>query len=115
MKLTIYQVDAFAEKIFTGNPAAVVPLEDWIEDGLMQKIAMENNLSETAFFVKGKLPKTEADKNENSSKSKPLQLSEAHPPERPLIIFAGSLLNMKLICADMQLSLPPTSSKILLK
>ena len=52
MKLTIYQVDAFAEKVFTGNPAAVVPLEDWLEDEVMQKIAMENNLSETAFFVK---------------------------------------------------------------
>jgi PhzF family phenazine biosynthesis protein len=52
MKLTIYQVDAFAEKVFQGNPAAVIPLEDWFEDELMQKIAMENNLSETAFFVK---------------------------------------------------------------
>lgn len=52
MILNIYQVDAFAEKVFTGNPAAVVPLDDWIEDELMQKIAMENNLSETAFFVK---------------------------------------------------------------
>jgi PhzF family phenazine biosynthesis protein len=52
MKLTIYQVDAFAEKVFQGNPAAVIPLEDWIEEDLMQKIATENNLSETAFFVK---------------------------------------------------------------
>ena len=52
MKLTIYQVDAFAEKVFKGNPAAVVPLDNWIEDSLMQNIAMENNLSETAFFVK---------------------------------------------------------------
>lgn len=52
MKLTIYQVDAFAEKVFQGNPAAVIPLEDWLEEDLMQKIAMENNLSETAFFVK---------------------------------------------------------------
>lgn len=52
MKLTIYQVDAFAENIFQGNPAAVVPLQHWIKDDLMQKIAMENNLSETAFFVK---------------------------------------------------------------
>lgn len=52
MKFTLYQVDAFAETIFTGNPAAVIPLEDWPEDDLMQKIAMENNLSETAFFVK---------------------------------------------------------------
>ena len=52
MKLTIYQVDAFAEKVFTGNPAAVIPLEHWLDDDLMQQIAMENNLSETAFFVK---------------------------------------------------------------
>jgi PhzF family phenazine biosynthesis protein len=52
MKLTIYQVDAFAEKVFRGNPAAVVPLDQWLEDELMQQIAMENNLSETAFFVK---------------------------------------------------------------
>ena len=52
MKLTIYQVDAFADKVFAGNPAAVIPLEDWIDEGLMQKIALENNLSETAFFVK---------------------------------------------------------------
>jgi PhzF family phenazine biosynthesis protein len=52
MKYTIYQVDAFAEKVFQGNPAAVMPLEDWLEDKLMQQIAMENNLSETAFFVK---------------------------------------------------------------
>lgn len=52
MKLNIYQVDAFAEKVFTGNPAAVVPLEKWIDAELMQNIAMENNLAETAFFVK---------------------------------------------------------------
>src|SRR5438876_484357 len=52
MKLTIYQVDAFTEEVFKGNPAAVIPLEDWLDDGLMQKIALENNLSETAFFVK---------------------------------------------------------------
>jgi PhzF family phenazine biosynthesis protein len=52
MKLPIYQVDAFAQKVFEGNPAAVIPLNDWPEDKLMQKIAMEKNLSETAFFVK---------------------------------------------------------------
>lgn len=52
MKLTIYQVDAFTDKVFGGNPAAVIPLQNWPEDSLMQKIAMENNLSETAYFVK---------------------------------------------------------------
>lgn len=51
-KLSIYQIDAFAEKVFEGNPAAVIPLDQWMEDELMQKIAMENNLSETAYFVK---------------------------------------------------------------
>lgn len=51
MKLTLYQVDAFANHIFEGNPAAVCPLDEWLPDDLMQNIAMENNLSETAFFV----------------------------------------------------------------
>jgi PhzF family phenazine biosynthesis protein len=50
--LTIYQVDAFTTKLFGGNPAAVCPLETWLPDEVMQKLAAENNLSETAFFVK---------------------------------------------------------------
>ncbi|WP_430475251.1 PhzF family phenazine biosynthesis protein [Thalassospira lucentensis] len=49
--LPIYQVDAFTDILFAGNPAAVVPLPQWLADDVMQKIAMENNLSETAFFV----------------------------------------------------------------
>jgi PhzF family phenazine biosynthesis protein len=51
MQLPIYQVDAFTNKLFGGNPAAVIPLKEWLPDALMQKIALENNLSETAFFV----------------------------------------------------------------
>lgn len=51
MKLTIYQVDAFTDKVFGGNPAAVIPLPEWIPDELMQQLALENNLSETVFFV----------------------------------------------------------------
>jgi PhzF family phenazine biosynthesis protein len=51
-KLKLWQVDAFAAKVLEGNPAAVVPLETWLDDGLMQKIAGENNLAETAFFVR---------------------------------------------------------------
>jgi len=51
MKLTLYQIDAFANKLFGGNPAAVIPLKKWIPDHLMQQLAMENNLSETVFFV----------------------------------------------------------------
>lgn len=51
MKLRQYQVDAFTTDVFGGNPAAVVPLEHWLDDTVMQAIAAENNLSETAFFV----------------------------------------------------------------
>jgi PhzF family phenazine biosynthesis protein len=51
MKLPIFQVDAFTSEIFKGNPAAVVPLEEWLPDSTLQNIALENNLSETAFFV----------------------------------------------------------------
>ena len=51
MKLPIYQIDAFAEKAFEGNPAAICPLSEWLHDEVMQSIAQENNLSETAFFV----------------------------------------------------------------
>jgi len=51
MKLPIYQVDAFTDHLFAGNPAAVVPIEnEWPIDDVLQKIAIENNLSETAFF-----------------------------------------------------------------
>ncbi|MFN7938991.1 MAG: PhzF family phenazine biosynthesis protein [Bryobacteraceae bacterium] len=51
MRIPIYQVDAFAAVPFTGNPAAVCPLEEWLPDSVMQQIAAENNLAETAFFV----------------------------------------------------------------
>jgi len=54
LKLNLYQIDAFAKNIFEGNPAAVCPLDKWLEDNILQKIANENNLSETAFFVKEK-------------------------------------------------------------
>jgi PhzF family phenazine biosynthesis protein len=53
MKLRLYQVDAFASRLFSGNPAAVVPLERWLDDPTLQAIAAENNLSETAFLVGG--------------------------------------------------------------
>ncbi len=51
MKLKQYQIDAFTDKVFSGNPAAIIPLSAWLEDSLLQAIAEENNLSETAFFV----------------------------------------------------------------
>jgi len=51
MTQKIYQVDAFANELFGGNPAAICPLKNWLSDDLMQKIARENNLAETAFYV----------------------------------------------------------------
>lgn len=51
MRIKQYQVDAFAARVFEGNPAAVCPLDAWLDDSLLQAIAAENNLSETAFFV----------------------------------------------------------------
>ena len=50
-KIPFFQVDAFAERPLTGNPAAVMPLDRWLDDSMMQAIAVENNLSETAFTV----------------------------------------------------------------
>jgi PhzF family phenazine biosynthesis protein len=54
MQISLYQIDAFTNKRFHGNPAAVCPLESWLEDYSLQAIASENNLSETAFFVEKK-------------------------------------------------------------
>jgi PhzF family phenazine biosynthesis protein len=51
MRIPIYQVDAFASNVFSGNPAAVCPLDRWLDDQTMQSIAAENNLAETAFYV----------------------------------------------------------------
>ena len=51
MKIPIFQVDAFTSELFKGNPAAVCPLDEWLPDNIMQEIAKENNLSETAFFI----------------------------------------------------------------
>ena len=50
-ELRLVQVDAFADRPFSGNPAAVMPLEQWLPDDVLQSIAMENNLSETAFTI----------------------------------------------------------------
>jgi PhzF family phenazine biosynthesis protein len=53
MRIRLFQIDAFTDKVFGGNPAAVCPLDSWLPDTLMQQIATENNLAETAFFVRG--------------------------------------------------------------
>jgi PhzF family phenazine biosynthesis protein len=52
MKIKIFQIDAFTNKVFGGNPAAICPLDNWLNDTVLQHIAMENNLAETGFYVK---------------------------------------------------------------
>lgn len=52
MKLPLYWIDAFTDRVFGGNPAAIIPLDDWLETPLLQQIAFENNLSETAYVVR---------------------------------------------------------------
>jgi len=52
MKIPLFQIDAFSDRVFAGNPAAVCPLDQWLEDPVLQAIAAENNLSETAFIVR---------------------------------------------------------------
>src|SRR5207253_10716488 len=69
MRIPITHVDAFASQVFRGNPAAICPLESWLDDATLQAIAAENNLSETAFLVggdgayeiRGMTPKQEGD------------------------------------------------------
>ena len=51
MLIDLYQIDAFTDRVFKGNPAAVCPLESWLPDSVLLKIAQENNLAETAYFV----------------------------------------------------------------
>ncbi len=51
MKLSLYQIDAFTDKTFGGNPACVVPLDNWLDDDILLQIAKENAVAETAFFV----------------------------------------------------------------
>ncbi|MEO7312486.1 MAG: PhzF family phenazine biosynthesis protein [Chitinophagaceae bacterium] len=55
MELKLYQVDAFTNHLFGGNPAAIVPLQEWLSTEMMQKLALENNLSETVFFVPSRI------------------------------------------------------------
>lgn len=72
VQFKFFQIDAFAEKPFTGNPAGVLLLDKWIEDEIMQNIAMENNLSETAFVVSTAKP----DQKTGKTKFTALQLSK---------------------------------------
>ena len=95
-ELTIYQVDAFTSKPFGGNPAAVCPLEGWLKDDLLQAIALENNLSETAYFVRRKpgeydlrwfTPATEVDLCGHATLASAHVIVEHLEPESGLLTF----------------------------
>ncbi|HYG85742.1 MAG TPA: PhzF family phenazine biosynthesis protein [Azospirillum sp.] len=96
MRLPIYQVDAFADAVFTGNPAAVVPLEAWLPDETLLAIAAENNLAETAFFVRGGgacelrwfTPAVEVDLCGHATLATAFVLSTILEPGRDRMVFA---------------------------
>ena len=103
MRIPIYQIDAFTEYLFGGNPAAVCPLEQWLPAAVMQKIATENNLSETAFFVPQEgcyqlrwfTPTTEVDLCGHATLAAAYVIAKLLKPDTRRIIFtskSGSLM-----------------------
>jgi PhzF family phenazine biosynthesis protein len=96
MEIPLWQVDAFASRPFAGNPAAVCPLERWLPDDLLQSIALENNLSETAFFVRRPdgdfdlrwfTPKTEVDLCGHATLASAWTLLREIEPARDRVVF----------------------------
>jgi PhzF family phenazine biosynthesis protein len=97
MKLALYQVDAFAGRVFAGNPAAVVPLDRWLPDGVLLAIAAENNLSETAFLVRDgggyhirwMTPAAEVDLCGHATLASAWVVMNLLEPGRPDVVFAS--------------------------
>jgi PhzF family phenazine biosynthesis protein len=98
MRIPFYQVDAFSDGPFTGNPAAVCLLTCWPEDEILQRIAQENNLSETAFYVRDIgdkaldlrwfTPKTEVELCGHATLATAVVLSERHPHNHSPLVFS---------------------------
>jgi PhzF family phenazine biosynthesis protein len=96
MQIPLWQVDAFTARPFGGNPAAVCPLEEWLPDDVMQAIAAENNVSETAFFVRrpdGEFglrwftPRTEVDLCGHATLASAWVLTREIDPSRARVVF----------------------------
>jgi PhzF family phenazine biosynthesis protein len=95
MEIDLYQIDAFAEKVFHGNPASVCPLDDWLPENVMQLIAMENNQAETAFFVsvgdrfdiRWFTPSTEVSLCGHATLAAAFVIFQSHPSRGPAIEF----------------------------
>jgi len=106
MELTLYQIDAFTDQVFKGNPAAVCALDKWLNDDVLQAIAQENNLSETVFFVSTKVgfeirwftPLVEVDFCGHATLAAAFVLFECLDYQQPKIVFeskAGELFVSK--------------------
>lgn len=118
MKLTLYQVDAFTDHVFGGNPAAVCILDTWLSSDLMQKIAQENNLAETAFIVQKNssyelrwfTPETEVDLCGHATLAAAYVLFNHHGHPEKTIRFhsprSGKLLVEKLANGFMEMDFP---------
>ena len=108
MRIPLYQIDAFADRPFTGNPAAVCPLNAWLPDDVMQAIAAENNLSETAFFVpEGEFyrlrwftPSTEVDLCGNATLASGYVVFRWLRPERTSITFETEVAGPLTVARD---------------
>jgi len=108
MRIPLYQIDAFAEGPFTGNPAAVCPLEAWLPEPVMQQIAAENNLSETAFFVpEGEgyrlrwfTPTTEVDLCGHATLASAFVVFRWLKPERSEVTFATQQAGLLTVTRD---------------
>ncbi|TGN13433.1 PhzF family phenazine biosynthesis protein [Leptospira ilyithenensis] len=111
--LKIYQLDAFADRIFSGNPAAVIPLEEWLPVSLMQSIALENQLSETVYFVKeGEgyrirwfTPLTEVDLCGHATLAAAFVLFDILNYEKEFVSFESNSGNLKVFNNNKQLLL----------
>jgi PhzF family phenazine biosynthesis protein len=106
MDLPIYQLDAFTDRAFAGNPAAVMPLENWLPDAQLQQIAAENNLAETAFFVaKGEgfqlrwfTPTVEVDLCGHATLASAFVITRFLDPGRRRIVFESRSGDLPVLC-----------------
>jgi hypothetical protein len=96
MDLPIYWVDAFTDRVFGGNPAAVVPLDSWLDDALLQRIANENGLSETAFFVRTGPARARAPLVHARGRGRPLRPRDAGHGARPAFSSSASRVAVRL-------------------
>jgi PhzF family phenazine biosynthesis protein len=113
MKIPLFQVDAFADRPFEGNPAAVCPLESWLDDRVLQSVAAENNLSETAFFVPGNeahhlrwfTPRNEVDLCGHATLATAWVILERLEPTRDAVIFETRSGRLQVVRGNLGLTM----------